>query len=157
MFGAAVARRLNSTRHIAQPGFLFMSDATGTGYAPLPRNLREPSVEIRPWSFFCTESNGVRTGGWHRQIVQVGLDVYNYKLPVEGFIDETECADGDHYLKIDLNEDGSSRVTIVRTEADAGATFADVPHGILAVYIGTVLDGKQTRGIYWPPVIYHYL
>jgi len=28
----------------------------------------DPRVMLRPWSFSCTESGGVRTGGWHRQV-----------------------------------------------------------------------------------------
>ena len=40
-FGAAVARRLNASRPIAPAGSLAMSGPTGTGFAPLPANLRD--------------------------------------------------------------------------------------------------------------------
>ena len=40
-FGAMVARRLNASRPISPAGSLAMSGPTGTGFAPLPANLRD--------------------------------------------------------------------------------------------------------------------
>ena len=40
-FGAMVARRLNASRPISPVGSLAMSGPTGTGFAPLPANLRD--------------------------------------------------------------------------------------------------------------------
>ena len=40
-FGAMVARRLNASRPISPDGSLAMSGPTGTGFAPLPANLRD--------------------------------------------------------------------------------------------------------------------
>jgi len=109
--------------------------------------------DMAPWTFSCEidPDNGVRTGGWYRQIVQIGMHVHNYEDPSVGFADETNCLDGDYYLKVDL---GENEVEIVRIDADAQPTFEDIPNGILAVYIGTVENGEQTNGIYWAPVVY---
>lgn len=54
-FGAAVARRLNASRPIAPAGSLAMSGPTGTGFAPLPANLRDrrAAAVLHPWKVFA--------------------------------------------------------------------------------------------------------
>ena len=54
-FGALVARRLNASRPISPAGSLAMSGPTGTGFAPLPSNLRERRAidPIYPWKVFA--------------------------------------------------------------------------------------------------------
>lgn len=56
-FGAAVARRLNASRPIAPAGSLAMSGPTGTGFAPLPSNLRDRRAivadPLHPWKVFA--------------------------------------------------------------------------------------------------------
>ena len=111
------------------------------------------------WKFSKKENDeGEDEGGWHNQVIQIGVRVWNFNKPDDGFTDETDLEDGDHYLLIDFTKNGKEMAKIVRTEKDAGtADIEDRANGILAVYLGTVEDGKQTRGIYWPPVIYQYL
>lgn len=64
-FGAAVARRLNASRPIAPAGTLAMSGPTGTGFAPLPANLRDrrATSDLHPWKVFArTEKTDGETG-----------------------------------------------------------------------------------------------
>lgn len=61
-FGAMVARRLNASRPISPVGSLAMSGPTGTGFAPLPANLRDRSAKTVDRSCFRIETRKEEDG-----------------------------------------------------------------------------------------------
>ena len=92
-FGAEVARRLNAIRPVSPAGALAMSGPTGTGFAPLPANLRDRRAiaddPLHPWKVFAVGKSEEVDHFFEIYIPEGSITVGSKNVEVEG-IEETE-------------------------------------------------------------------
>lgn len=85
-WGAGVANRLNSIGSFCPSGMLLSDGATGTGFSPLPKNLRDRRQQTRPrqcWDYvppiYDLEAGEiVEPGYFYEPYVYVGTKLYRY-------------------------------------------------------------------------------
>lgn len=180
-WGAAVSSAVNSLLPMGSDGLLARQGVAGTGFAPLPANLRDRrAASVLPWSFSCTEAEDpenpgetVRTGGWDNCRLQVGLDCNFYsswKFPeTENRIKGTKLTDdGSYYLRVNLSDGANPVAEIVLQGGEGQAAVEegeeekplfDYERGIVSIFIGSVTDGKldERTAMHMNPTVWKYL
>lgn len=151
----------------------------GVGYR-LHRTPNGTSLEIDlqksksqsslPWSFSCTEGEDPdnpgetkRTGGWKNCILQLGYMKFlnspdikyinNYLVTHEEIAGCDLTDDGAYVVEVDLEKD-KAEIKLV-AEGTVPGVFPE--ENKIRLWIGTVEEGKQTKGIHHHPVIYKYV
>ncbi len=173
-WGAAVSSAVNSLMPMGSDGLLARQGVAGTGFAPLPQNLRDrvPSAAVLPWSFACAETEDPenpgekkRTGGWDNCRLQVGLDCNFYSswkfAESENRIKGTHLTDdGHYYLRVNLSDGANPVAEIVISEGlDDDKPLFDYERGIVSIFIGSVTDGNldERTAMHMNPTVWKYL
>ena len=173
-WGIAVTRSINEMTPFASPGMLQRSGAGGFGFSPLPVNQRNrTSAMPRPWTFVPNQKQNdskSSTGdeeeifGWINCIIQIGYAIYQGDSPASAneywpkslsltIENITTTDDGDHYLKLDLNE---KKYEIVVVGEGEDPPKSELEKDIIVIWIGHIKEGKQEAGIWQMPIIYTY-
>ena len=133
-----------------------LSDHVGAPFRN-ERNRRGAAANSRHWVFSCTiDENDERTGGWKNAQLQIG---YNCNVKDSSITGLDQTADGVYWAEVNLlTETAVLKHTV--GEGEEGPTSIpdhDFRQNKINIYIGTVVDGVQTDGIYCIPVAYKYL
>lgn len=155
-FGAEVARRLNAIRPIAPAGALAMTGATGTGFAPLPANLRDRRAiaadPLHPWKVFAV-GKSEDVNHFFEIYIPAGSVIAGAKaIEVEG-IEETETEKRFTFeCETDVGEDSTLYLVVYRDEEEkSGASGSDDDErnykSVLAVNIDEYEDDETVRAI----------
>ena len=153
-FGAMVARRLNASRPISPAGSLAMSGPTGTGFAPLPSNLRDRKAsQVLPWTWMreaYDPDTGKARGRWTNASLQVGL----HTVPESSISGLEQGEDGSYYVEIDV---GAETAEVKRVPDGESPPDHDLDAGKVVFWIGDVRDGRQVGRLFQIPIVYLYL
>ena len=153
-FGAMVARRLNASRPISPVGSLAMSGPTGTGFAPLPANLRDRKAsQVLPWTWMreaYDPDTGKARGRWTNASLQVGL----HTVPESSISGLEQGEDGSYYVEIDV---GAETAEVKRVPDGESPPDHDLDAGKVVFWIGDVRDGRQVGRLFQIPIVYLYL
>ena len=165
-FGAMVARRLNASRPIAPAGSLAMSGPTGTGFAPLPANLRNPRVSAGnaqiPWSVesYVDEDDGETKFRFANKILQVGYGVYNYDsdIFVSKVTQPDDLSSGSYYVEISFDEVSPFAIApSIEIKAGNPYSVVDWENLVVRIRLGSFDGKKLINGIGFVPIIYGYV
>lgn len=150
-----VARRLNASRPIAPVGSLAMSGATGTGFAPLPANLRDrrtPQDPLHPWKVFAVGKSEDVDHLFEIYIPDGSVFVGAKEIEIDG-IEETEATKRFTFAsETDVGESSTLYLVVYRDEegeAGAGEPEEDEKNyrSFLAVDVDEYNDDESVRAI----------
>lgn len=149
-FGAAVARRLNSLRPIAPAGSLAMSGPTGTGFAPLPANLRDRRAvqdPLHPWKVFAVGKSEEVDHFFEIYIPDGSITVGANEVEVDG-IEETEVSKRFTFAcEADVGESSTLYLVVYRDEEEESEEDEKNYKSVLAVNIEEYEDDESVRAI----------
>lgn len=173
-WGAGVTNRVNELGAMAPAGMLSRDGQTGTGFAPLPANLRDRrgSSAVRHWVYVPSPEPDEGSeeeppkAKWTNCVVQLG---FRAGLKLDDFeLEEDMNVAGVFAIEVNLRTASTAGegFEIKRYEDEYHIPAPDIANDKVYVYIGKVeekenADGEtelvQTDGIYSIPVIYKYV
>lgn len=150
-FGAAVARRLNASRPIAPAGSLAMSGPTGTGFAPLPTNLRDRRAivadPLHPWKVFAVGKSKDVDHFFDIYIPDGSIVIGAKEVKVDG-IKETETPKRFTFAcETDVGERSTLHLVVYRDKEGESDKDAKNYKAILAVNIKEYENDESVRAI----------
>ena len=150
-FGAAVARRLNASRPIAPAGSLAMSGPTGTGFSPLPANLRDRRAivadPIHPWKVFAVGKSKDVDHFFEIYIPDGSIVIGAKEIQVVG-ISETETPKRFTFAcETDIGERSTLHLVVYRDKEDESDKDENNYKSVLAVNIEEYENDESVRAI----------
>ena len=148
-FGALVARRLNASRPISPAGSLAMSGPTGTGFAPIPSNLRERRAidPLHPWKVFAVGKSKDIDHCFEIYIPDGSIVIGAKEVNVDG-IEVTETPKRFTFAcETDIGERSTLHLVVYRDKKDESDEGEKNYKAVLAVNIEKYEDDESVRAI----------
>lgn len=150
-FGAMVARRLNASRPISPVGSLAMSGPTGTGFAPLPSNLRDRRAivadPLHPWKVFAVGKSEDADHFFEIYIPDGSIVIGAKEVKVDG-IEVTETPKRFTFAcETDIGERSTLHLVVYRDKEDESDKDEKNYKAVLAVNIEEYEYDESVRAI----------
>lgn len=148
-WGAGVTNRVNELGAMAPAGMLSRDGQTGTGFAPLPANLRErkTAAALHPWKVFAVGKSEDVDHFFEIYIPDGSITVGAKEVEIEG-IEETETPKRFTFAcETDVGESSTLYLVVYRDDEEESEEDEKNYKSVLAVNIEEYEDDESVRAI----------